>query len=62
MRDLGENQRLEETRLFFQKAARDEFIGAVEEITGRKVRAVRQRHGSRRGRRHRGLLPRAVIG
>ena len=39
MRDLGENQRLEETIFFFQKATRDEFIGAVEEITGRKVRA-----------------------
>ncbi len=39
MRELGENQRLEETRLFFQKATRDEFVGAVEKITGRKVRA-----------------------
>jgi uncharacterized protein YbcI len=39
MLELGEHQRIEETRLFFQKAARNEFIGAAEEITGRKVRA-----------------------
>jgi uncharacterized protein YbcI len=39
MRDLGEKQRLEEIRLFFQNATRDEFVGVVERITGRKVRA-----------------------
>ena len=39
MRELGEHQRLEETRLFFHKAARDEFVSIVEQITGRKVRA-----------------------
>lgn len=39
MRDLGEHQRVEETRLFFQRATRQEFVGTVEEITGRKVRA-----------------------
>lgn len=39
MRDFGEHQRVEETRLFFQRASRQEFVGAVEEITGRKVRA-----------------------
>jgi uncharacterized protein YbcI len=38
MRELGEHQRLEEIRLFFQKAMRDEFISAVEQITRRKVR------------------------
>jgi uncharacterized protein YbcI len=38
MRDLGEKQRLEETRLFFQNATRDEFVGTAERITGRKVR------------------------
>lgn len=38
MRELGEHHRLEETRPFFQKATRDEFIDAVEQITGRKVR------------------------
>ncbi len=38
MRDLGEKQRLEETRLFFQNATRDEFVAVVERITGRKVR------------------------
>jgi len=39
MRDLGEHVRLEETRLFFQRASREEFVGTVEQITGRKVRA-----------------------
>ena len=39
MRDLGEHQRLEETRLFFQKASRDDFVKTVEQITGREVRA-----------------------
>jgi uncharacterized protein YbcI len=39
MRDLGEKQRLEEIRLFFQNATRDEFVGAAERITGRRVRA-----------------------
>jgi uncharacterized protein YbcI len=38
MRDLGEKQRLEETRLFFQNAVRAEFVNTVERITGRKVR------------------------
>lgn len=35
---LGEDQRLEEARLFFQKATRAEFVGSVEQITGRRVR------------------------
>ena len=39
LRDLGEHQRVEETRLFFQRATREEFVGTVEERTGRKVRA-----------------------
>ena len=37
--DLGEHQRLEETRLFFQRATRDQFVREVEDITGRRVRA-----------------------
>jgi uncharacterized protein YbcI len=36
---LGENVRLEETRLFFQRASRAQFIATVEDHTGRKVRA-----------------------
>lgn len=36
---MGEHQRLRDTRLFFQYATEKQFIGAVEEITGRKVRA-----------------------
>ena len=36
---MGEHQRLRDTRMFFQYATEDRFIGAVEEITGRKVRA-----------------------
>ncbi len=39
MCELGEHLRVEETRLFFQRASRNDFVGAVEEITGRKVRA-----------------------
>lgn len=39
MRELGEHLRVEETRLFFQRASRDDFIRTVEQITGRKVRA-----------------------
>ncbi len=39
MRELGEQQRLEETRLFFQNALRDDFVAVAERITGRKVRA-----------------------
>ena len=39
MREMGEHQRLEETRLFFQRASRGDFIETVEQITGRKVRA-----------------------
>ena len=39
MAALGEHQRLEEARLFFQRATRADFIGTVEAITGRRVRA-----------------------
>jgi uncharacterized protein YbcI len=34
---LGEYQRLRDVRMFFQYASEDEFRGAVEQITGRKV-------------------------
>jgi uncharacterized protein YbcI len=36
---MGENQRLRDTRMFFQYATETLFREAVEEITGRKVRA-----------------------
>jgi uncharacterized protein YbcI len=36
---MGEHQRLRDTRLFFQHAMESEFRAAVEELTGRKVRA-----------------------
>ena len=36
---LGEHQRLRDTRMFFQYASEHEFRKAVEDITGRKVRA-----------------------
>jgi uncharacterized protein YbcI len=39
MVDMGEHQRLRDTRMFFQYASVDEFVGAVEQLTGRKVRA-----------------------
>jgi uncharacterized protein YbcI len=35
----GREDQIRETRQVFQDAQRDRFIGAVEEITGRKVRA-----------------------
>ena len=34
---MGEEQRLRETRMLFQHAIEDQFRGAVETITGRKV-------------------------
>jgi uncharacterized protein YbcI len=44
MRDLGEPLRVEEIRLFFQRASQAEFVGVVEQITGRKVRAFVSGH------------------
>ena len=37
--DLGEHQRLRDTRMFFQYATETEFRETVERITGRRVRA-----------------------
>ena len=37
--ELGEHERLRETRTFFQYASVPEFCGPVERLTGRKVRA-----------------------
>lgn len=37
--ELGEHQRLRETRLIFQHATVEEFCRPVEQLTGRKVRA-----------------------
>jgi uncharacterized protein YbcI len=39
MADMGEHQRLKDTRLYFQQATEDDFRSAVETIVGRKVRA-----------------------
>jgi uncharacterized protein YbcI len=39
MVEVGEHQRLHETRLFFQHVCEDDFRESVERITGRKVRA-----------------------
>jgi len=39
MADAGEYERLRDLRIHFQYLRRDDFVGAVEEITGRKVRA-----------------------
>jgi len=39
MVDMGEQQRVRESRMFFQVATAAEFIEAVETITGRTVRA-----------------------
>ena len=35
--DMGEQLRVQESRLFFQEATRDRFIATIEEIVGRKV-------------------------
>jgi uncharacterized protein YbcI len=39
MVEVGEHQRLQETRMFFQHVCEDDFRESVERITGRKVRA-----------------------
>jgi uncharacterized protein YbcI len=39
LQQMGEHGRLRDTRLLFQYAAAKEFIGVVERMTGRKVRA-----------------------
>jgi uncharacterized protein YbcI len=38
MARMGDYQRLRETRMYFQHASEAEFCGAVEKVTGRKVR------------------------
>ncbi len=35
--DMGNQERVHESRMFFQMATRGKFIGAVEELVGRKV-------------------------
>jgi uncharacterized protein YbcI len=37
--EMGEHQRLRDTRMFFQYATEEQFVGIVEQVTGRKVRA-----------------------
>jgi len=37
--EMDEHQRLRDTRLYFQHATKDEFIGMMERIMNRKVRA-----------------------
>jgi uncharacterized protein YbcI len=39
MVEMGEQQRVRESRMFFQVATAEQFIAAVETITGRTVRA-----------------------
>jgi uncharacterized protein YbcI len=39
MVEVGEHERLRETRMFFQNVCEDNFRESVERITGRKVRA-----------------------
>jgi uncharacterized protein YbcI len=39
MADAGEHERLRDLRMHFQYLREDDFVGAVEQITGRKVRA-----------------------
>jgi uncharacterized protein YbcI len=39
MVEMGEHQRVRESRTFFQVATADQFVAAVERITGRTVRA-----------------------
>jgi uncharacterized protein YbcI len=35
--EMGQQERVQESRLFFQTATREKFIGAIEAIVGRKV-------------------------
>lgn len=37
--EMGEHQRLRDTRLYFQHATEGEFRGVVERVLGRRVRA-----------------------
>jgi uncharacterized protein YbcI len=39
MVEVGEHERLQETRMFFQHVCEEDFRESVERITGRKVRA-----------------------
>jgi uncharacterized protein YbcI len=39
MVEMGEHQRLRDVRMFFQHSSEAEFVGTVEQITGRTVRA-----------------------
>jgi uncharacterized protein YbcI len=39
MVEMGEQQRVRETRMFFQVATADQFVATVERITGRTIRA-----------------------
>jgi uncharacterized protein YbcI len=39
MADAGEHERLRDLRMHFQYLGEDDFVGIVESITGRKVRA-----------------------
>jgi uncharacterized protein YbcI len=39
MVEMGEQQRVREARMFLQVATADQFIGAIEQLTGRTVRA-----------------------
>jgi uncharacterized protein YbcI len=39
MADAGEHERLRDLRMHFQHLNEEQFVGTVEEITGRKVRA-----------------------
>jgi uncharacterized protein YbcI len=39
MVEMGEHQRVRETRMFLQVATQDEFVAAVETLLSRKVRA-----------------------
>jgi uncharacterized protein YbcI len=39
MVNMGEHQRVRESRMFLQVASQEQFVGAVEELVSRKVRA-----------------------
>jgi uncharacterized protein YbcI len=39
MVDMGEHQRVRESRMFLQVASQEQFVGAVEALVSRKVRA-----------------------
>ena len=55
MVNMGEHQRVRESRMFLQVASEEQFVGAVEQLVSRKVRAFASAIDPRPGGRLRDL-------